>query len=128
MKYIHDTNTIENMSGWDKVRKVGYITSDMNIPINVVISFICDDERNYNKVEENVQIEAIKEYAGCMEWMARPSKRVIEAAIQANPVNIGRVNKPTKEIQLMAVSLRPSVIDMIIKPCQEAKSLAAILA
>lgn len=105
-----------------------FIFVDMNVPLDDVIDFIRADERNYNRVEEPLQIEAVKAHAGCLEYMGRPSKAVIEAAIQHNPANIGRIRKPTKEIQLMAVQLRPQVIDMILKPCAEAVSLATLLA
>lgn len=104
-----------------------YITVEMGLPIQTVVDFIRDRECNYNKVEESLQIRAVIEYPGCLEWMAKPSKRVQEAAIKHNPVNIGRIRKPTRDMQLLAVSIDPKTIDMIIKPCQEAKSLAAIV-
>lgn len=105
-----------------------FITVDMNVPLDDVIGFIRDDERNYNKVEEPLQIEAVLAWPGCLEYMASPTKKVIEAAIHKNPMNIGRIRKPTKEIQLLAVQLNPKAIELIIKPCAEAVSLATLLA
>lgn len=105
-----------------------HIFVDMNVPLDDVIEFIRADERNYNRVEEPLQIEAVKAHAGCLEYMARPTKSVIEAAIHHNPMNIGRIRKPTKEIQLLAVQLNPKAIDMIMKPCSEAVSLATLMA
>lgn len=115
-------------NAWAICNELGYIIKEMNIPLTVVIDFIRIDERNYNKVEEDIQIEAIKAYSGCLEHMAKPTKKVAEAAIRHNPVNIGRIQKPTKELQILAVSLRPQVIEYIMKPCAEVRSLAAIMA
>ncbi|MCK9531456.1 MAG: hypothetical protein M0R77_12990 [Gammaproteobacteria bacterium] len=108
--------------------KYQFILVEMNVPLDDVIGFIRDDERNYNRVEEPLQIEAVKAWPGCLEYMAKPSKAVQEAAIRHNPINIGRIRKPTKEIQLLAVQLDPRAIEMIEKPCDEAKSLATLLA
>lgn len=105
-----------------------YITVDMGLPIQTVADFIRAREGNYNKVEEYLQIQAVMVNAGCLEWMAKPSKAVVEAVIRHHPSNIGRIRKPTKEQQLLAVSLDPSTIHLIIKPCQEARSLASIMA
>lgn len=105
-----------------------FIFVDMNVPLDDVITFIRADERNYNKVEEPLQIQAVCAWAGCLEYMAKPSKAVQEAAIKHNPYNIGRIRKPTKELQLLAVQLEPRSIELIVKPCAEAKSLATILA
>lgn len=105
-----------------------YMTVELGLPIQTVVDFIRDDPRNYNRVEEDLQIQAVLDWPGCLEYMAKPSKKVQEAAIRAKPSNIGRIMNPTKEIQLLAVSLQPDVLHMIIDPCQEAKSLAAILA
>jgi len=105
-----------------------YITEDMGLSIQTVVDFIRDHESNYNRVEESLQIQAVIEYPGCLEWMARPSKKVQEAAIRHRPYNIGRIRKPTKEIQILAVSLDPGAIELLINPCAEAKSLAAIMA
>jgi hypothetical protein len=111
-----------------KILSTGYVTADMNIPIMMVVDFIVENERNYNKVEEAVQIEAVKACPSVLEYMARPSKEVIEAAIKSNPYNIGRIRKPTKKMQLLAVSLDPGAIDAIHPVCEEAKTLAVILA
>lgn len=105
-----------------------FITVEMGLPIQTVVDFIRIREGNYNRVEEFLQIQAVMEYAGCLEWMAKPSKTVVEAVIRHRPSNIGRIRKPTKEQQLLAVSLDPSTIELLVKPCQEAKSLAAIMA
>lgn len=113
---------------WDRVMEAGYITVDMNVPISVVVDFIRLDERHYNRVEEELQIEAVKAWPGCLEYMGRPSKAVVDAAIKHTPANIGRIKKPTKEAQLMAVQLQPNVIELIMKPCAEASSLATLLA
>lgn len=103
-----------------------YITVEMDVPLDIVIEFIRND--NYNKVEESLQIEAVKEYPGCLEYMPRPSKAVAEAAIRHKPTNIGRIRKPTKELQLLAISLNPEAFEYMINPCKEAKTLAALLA
>ena len=108
--------------------KYQFILVEMNVPLDDVIGFIREDDRNYNRVEESLQIEAVKAWPGCLEYMAKPSKTVQEAVIRHNPINIGRIRKPTKEIQLLAVQLDPRAIDMIVKPCSEAKSLAALMA
>lgn len=105
-----------------------FITEEMGLDLDIVIGFIRDDPRNYNKVEESLQIEAVKAWSGCLEYMAKPSKTVQEAVIKHNPSNIGRIKKPTKAIQLLAVQLRPDVINLIINPCQEVKTLATIMA
>lgn len=111
-----------------KIPYYDFITVEMGVPIDEVVEFIRDDPRNYNRVEEELQIEAVKAWPGCLEYMARPTKSVIEAAIHHNPMNIGRIRKPTKEIQLLAVQLNPKAIDMIMKPCSEAVSLATLMA
>ena len=105
-----------------------YITVEMGLPTQTIVDFIRDRESNYNKVEEDLQILAVMDYPGCLEWMAKPSKRVQEAVVRHRPSNIGRIRKPTKEIQLLAVSLDPGAIELLINPCAEAKSLAAIMA
>lgn len=109
------------------IPKYRHITVEMKVPIDHVIEFIRDDPSNYNKVEEDLQIKAVQRHSGCLEYMARPTKAVQEAAIASNPANIGRLRRPSREIQLLAVSLRPDVLDLIFNPCSEAKSLAAIL-
>ena len=103
-----------------------YITEDLDLPIDIVVDFIRND--NYNKVEESLQIKAVVAYPGCLEYMPRPSKAVAEAAIRDHPKNIGRIRKPTKELQLLAISLDPSSIDLLINPCKEAQTLANLLA
>lgn len=110
-----------------KIPYYDFITVEMGVPIDEIVEFIRDDPRNYNRVEEELQIEAVKRHSGCLEYMAKPSKTVIEAVVRHYPPNIGRIRKPTKEIQLLAVQLQPNVIQLF-EPCAEAKSLATILA
>lgn len=112
------------------MKRPDYIFS--NTPHNLwqIMDWIMESPTYYRKVEDSVLIACVAARPGILEYITCPSAAVMEAAVRFNPKNIGRINRPTKEVQLIAVSLMPEMIEeggWITKPCKEAIALAALL-
>lgn len=104
-----------------------YILADTWFPLSYISDWIKEDPKYANKVEECVLMLLVGEFPSTLEYF-KPSKAVAEAAIRADPKNIGRIKNPTKELQILAVSLDHKIMWLITRPCFEAKSIAALMA
>lgn len=103
-----------------------FICCNTMIPLSWISEWIKEDHRYVNRIEEPVVMMVVADFPSTLEYF-KPTNAVAEAAIRANPKNIGRIKKPTKELQIIAVSLNPEIFWMIKNPCNEAKSIAALM-
>ncbi len=106
-----------------------HVLASDNYTLMQVYDWLVESPTFYNRVEDCVLIALVAEHPNALEWMRKPPKAVMEAAVRYDPCNIGRISNPPKDIQLIAVSLDPSIIEdrFIRNPCEEAVALAALI-